>query len=38
MDALNVKSNGRSLDTTQQAEMNRLTAEQNALQARSRTR
>jgi hypothetical protein len=32
MDALNVKASGRSLDTTQQAEMNRLIAEQNTLQ------
>ena len=32
IEALNVKSNGRSLDATQQAEMDRLTAKQNALQ------
>lgn len=32
MEALNVKSNGRSLDATQQAEVDRLNAEQGALQ------
>lgn len=31
MDALNVKSNGRSLDATQQAEMDKLVAQQNSL-------
>jgi uncharacterized protein HemX len=32
IDSLNVKSNGRSLDATQQAQMDVLTAKQNALQ------
>jgi uncharacterized protein HemX len=32
MDALNVKTNGRSLDTTQQAQMDKLVAKQSALQ------
>jgi hypothetical protein len=32
MDALNIKSNGRSLDTTQQAQMDKLVAQQNTVQ------
>jgi hypothetical protein len=32
IEAVNVKANGRSLDTTQQAEMDKLTAQQGALQ------
>ena len=32
IEALNVKTNGRSLDVSQQAEMDKLTAQQNALQ------
>ena len=32
MDSLNVKTNGRSLDATQQAQMDRLVAKQNTLQ------
>jgi hypothetical protein len=32
IEALNVKTNGRTLDTAQQAEMDRLIAQQNALQ------
>lgn len=32
MDALNLKTNGRSLDATQQAQMDKLTAQQNDLQ------
>ncbi len=32
IEALNLKTNGRSLDATQQAQMDRLTAKQNALQ------